>query len=130
MKIRRHCLNLVLCIVFALSPFLELYAAQAQSGDPATRQDAPGAEDSRPLGLIMTNDPSTTPTITWTTYTPRSGWLRYGSAPDALTQLAFDKRGEATVDKSHRVTLPPLQPGQTHYFVVISDGLPFDDALT
>ncbi|MGB0384698.1 MAG: M36 family metallopeptidase [Ardenticatenaceae bacterium] len=65
-------------------------------------------------------------TVSWLTDAASSGYIRYGTDPNNLSQSAQDVRGPATSDETHYVLLDNLAPNTTYYFDVLS-GSAIDD---
>jgi hypothetical protein len=61
--------------------------------------------------------------VSWITTAETDGEARYGTSPEALTNVAYDDRGAGTRDDVHHVTLSGLSPLTTYYFFVRSDGV-------
>ncbi|MBI4778468.1 T9SS type A sorting domain-containing protein [Candidatus Desantisbacteria bacterium] len=59
-------------------------------------------------------------TISWTTTVPEKGWVEYGTTVN-LGSIAYDQRGQETVDDTHYVTITNLS-SPIYYYAVISGG--------
>ena len=85
---------------------------------PTTPTEAPSISD-----LRITNVRDGSFTISWITNIVTTGEVRYGTDPNNLNQTGYDRRGAATSDDTHYVTLTGLYPNTTYYFDLVSGGV-------
>lgn len=85
-------------------------------------------ESNRPVGVTITEAGEGHLVVAWETVRAHSGWVVYGIAPDALTGLAYDVRGQGTVDTQHQVSIQGLVPGRLYYIAIVSQGERFDNS--
>jgi len=83
-----------------------------------------------PQNIRNTNINDVTFTVSWITDTAEVGQINYGTAPDNLSNIAYDDRGESTSDDTHYVTIYPsggLALKTTYYFDIVSGGVTYDN---
>ena len=66
-------------------------------------------------------------TISWLSQSEEQGQVNYGTSPDALSDTAYDDRGQAIQDYTHHVTIINLTPDTTYYYRVVSGGVVYDN---
>ena len=66
-------------------------------------------------------------TVSWLSQDIEPGQVNYGTSPDALTDTAYDDRGQAIQDYTHHVTIINLTADATYYYRVVSGGVIYDN---
>lgn len=75
-----------------------------------------------PAGVVISNVRDQVFTVSWTSPSPAVGSVRYGPAPNQLSGVARDTRGDAHMDDTHYVVVRDLDPETTYYFDVETGG--------
>ncbi len=66
-------------------------------------------------------------TVTWSTSAAETGYVNYGTSASSLDNTAYDKRGQATEDDTHYVTITDLTADTTCYYEIISSGVIYNN---
>ena len=123
--LQRLIMLVALCILF-LTAGVAFVAAQGPDNTSQTQQTE--VEGVRPLEDVTVEAGETAFTVSWKTKTAETGWVEYGTAPDALDVVAYDEGGQDVVDIRHQVVVDNLEPGMGYYFVIVSGGEKYDSA--
>ncbi|HEY40240.1 MAG TPA: PKD domain-containing protein [Dehalococcoidia bacterium] len=66
-------------------------------------------------------------TVTWTTSTAETGYVKYSTNPESLTNIASDDRGQTTEDDTHHVSISSLTAETTYYYEIVSGGTTYNN---
>ena len=92
------------------------------------RNDLPADLKFNPLRLEQSGVTHSGFTVSWSTALPTTGWVVYGAAPDALTNIAAENWSSLFVAQTaHTVGISGLEGGIIYYDLVIS-GAVYDNA--
>ena len=85
-----------------------------------------------PKNVKITNNGADTFTVSWTTDTPVTGFIKYSENPAKITSPAGDIRdqisGSSQSYTNHYVTVTGLNPATTNYFLIGSGSQMYDDS--
>lgn len=85
-----------------------------------------------PKNVKISNNGSSTFSVSWTTDTPVTGYLKYSENPAKITTPAGDVRdqisGSSQGYTNHYVNVTGLNPDKTYYFMIGSGSALYDDA--
>ena len=105
--------RVAVAMVLALSLMLVLPASQASAADMAHE---------------VTNVGYKSFTVIWVTDVAETGYVNYGTSTSSLDSTAYDKRGQATEDDTHYVTIIDLTADTTYYYEIVSGGVIYNNS--
>jgi len=67
-------------------------------------------------------------TVTWVTNIAETGYVNYETSANSLDNTAHDRRGQATKDNTHHVTITGLNADTTYYYEIVSGGATYNNS--
>jgi len=104
--------RVIMTMVLAMSLMLVLPVSQASAADMTHQVTSVGYKSF---------------TITWVTDVTETGYVNYGTSASSLASTAYDKRGQATEDDTHYVTITGLTASTPYYYEIVSGGMTYNN---
>ncbi len=103
--------------ILLITSITPVFAQGPGEGLPADTPP-PAMEPDQPLDVTINAVGEDAIALRWTTPDATPTQVRYGLAPDQLTQLAYDARGPEVLDTHHEIVVQGLQSHTVYYFAV------------